>query len=612
MSDLTQMPTDQLLAMLNSHPDVPQLKGDLGHQAAAGLLAFGQGGMPIFDEAGAAAGAGLQKAGLIDGPSGDSLGDIYDKRLQNIRNVEKSFSQQHQVIDPALRIAGGVAATAPLAATMAARPVLSGAAYGLAQGVTGSEGGADNRIAGGALGALLGGATSYAANKIANALRSPGPLKPSESGVIAKNLELGGVTPQDYAAALRNSSSDDFAGELGGEPLRQLTQNQAKIASPAMQTARDAMRERLATAPQRAAGIVSDALGSPEDSNALMSALDIAKGAEGKLYGSVEGTVPASQFSDVINTPAGQKALQQTAENLANARVDPIEAGFTRIAKPNGEEAYALADNVPVSTWHEISKAIGDQVERNPINGKIETNASGNIEGLRKQIVDALRNNSPEFNAAQDNAAQVRSAQDAYDLGRKLAGMATGENANDALSAALRKEEITPFSQAGFRQGLIDKTQDVALGTGNPVAPIAKVRTISRASEFVGPQGADKLKNALIAEKLRLDLANRGLYGSNTAETLVGGGFYSIPTSAKDAVGKAVGAISDKLSEASKRRLADALYAMSPDEKSAIARSVLSYGRAVPVMDSNLAQGIRNQVPYIPIQTYGAFSGDQR
>lgn len=615
----------------NSNPFsdlVPQLKGDLGHQAAAGLISFGQGAMPVFDEAGAGVGAAMEKIGLLDaaGKEGESLSDAYDARLKNIRQVETSFHDQHPVLDPALRIAGGVTSIAALPGSAlkvaAEHPYIANTAYGALQGFTGGEGGSDNRLLSAGGGAAVGaGATAVARNVVdplINAILDRKPavplnLKGNETDTILKNLDMADITPQEYADALRNSSSEDFAGEVGGEPLRMLTQTQSKISSPAMQRARQAMRQRLAEAPDRASNIVQDALGSDQETNQLLSALDIAKGAEGTLYKAAEGQmVPRKPFLDVINTPAGQKAMKATVEKLMNKGIDPTSAGIVI----DGESGFiGLAKDVRADIMHEVAKSMGDLVERNPVTGNPVKSADYDIEGLRKNIVDNLRGSSLEFNAAQENAAQVRQAEDALSLGRELAKKATGEGADEATAQLIRREQITPFSQAGFKQGLQDNFGNTKVGTGNPIAALNKQRTFDRTAQLFDQGTSDKLKNAVLAEEGRMETANRALYGSNTPEML-GQIVPDVPKSMGDAVGRGVQKVKDFLNQGSNKRLAQALYSTSAQDKAAVAAAILkasgSQASFSPVEQNAIIKFLREAVPLLPAQTAGAVAGGQQ
>lgn len=588
-----------------------EMKEGLLPKIGAGAVAFGQGGLPVFDEAGAYLGEKLVQAGLMNPVAGKGE-DEYEKRLANIRGTEKAFAEEYPKTDIGLRLAGGVAATAPFGASLAAAPFRAGAAYGAAQGFAGSEGGTANRLFNGVVGGALGGTLGYGAEKYLAPLvgkigpKPPLKLKSKELQNIERNLGLAGITKKEYAANLLRSTPDDFAGELGGEALRMQTQAQAKVTGPSMQRAREAMRKRLADAPDRAKKIVQDALGSDEESQLLINALGIAEGAEKTLYGAATGTVPLESFKGVLDTPAGQSAIQNAAKKLANKQINPLEAGFKQVEDKAGNILYALDENVPIETVHEISKSVGDLVKRN-YKGAIEDSESYAIEGLRKQLVDALKQSSTDFNAAQSNFAATSAARDAMSRGRSVARASTGEKAEGVLDAALKRDEYAPFTKAGFKQGLYDIMESVPLGTGNPIARIAQEKTAGRIGEIAGKDAADAFRKNVMAEKLRMELANRALFNSNTAETLTANppDLPVIANTERWILNKVLDKIGGKIGGASNERLAAALYASTPQEKQYLAKVLL--GSASPEVKRNaMIEFLRNSRPTLPAQSMGA------
>lgn len=582
----------------------PRLNQDLGSQIGAAVLAAGQGFMPVFDEAGAAVGAALEKAGspwpAAVGDDNSSYGDVYEKRLANIRGTEKAFGTEHSYLDPALRVSGAIAgtlATPGLAAASAARPVATGAALGAAQGYTGAEGGSGNRVLTGAVGGGLGAATAYGAKLLSDRLTGVGkntlvqngeavsevPFTPSGRalGEIRANLQLAGITPEEYAARLAQSTADDFAGELGGENLRMLAQSKAKVPGVSMDAARQAMRGRIDQAHSRVNDIISDAIASPDDLAQRLAQIEGKKAFESAFYDRAKSEIlPSDLFKAEISTPAGQAALKQAAINLANRNVEPSQLAALRgvtagEAVPIGGGAQIVPE-LPVPVWHEVSKALGDQVKRDIAGNITEPASSAPIESLRTSIVSALRKNSPAFDAAQTNAAQMRSAQDALGLGRKLARIASGETGDAVLDAATRSVDNLPYAQAGYAEGLRDVISGVPYG-GNPASRLANPRVVERTAELVGAEKANNLNAKLLAEKLRMDFANRGLNNSATAETLMQGlqKASDIPTSGTTLASKSVDKLLSLWNSGNDRRVGAMLYATSPEEKAALAALLL-------------------------------------
>lgn len=423
--------------------------------------------------------------------------------------------------------------------------------------------------------------------------------KRSDLNLIKEKLDLAGITPQQYADALRKSSPDEFAGELGGDPLRMQTQTQAKITGPAMQEARDAMRQRLAQAPQRTQQIIERTFfpsgaaeptvgGDPALAASPLSQIEPIIQAQQNLvdiknelpglydaaYNSSVNTEVGRRASlNVINTPAGQKAMKDLVGNLKNQGINPEDAGIV-IDENNG--FHGLSTKVPVSTLNELQKTLGDQVARNPLTGAIEDHSSQVIEGMRQHITNYLSENSPEFNAANTRAAANFQGTNAFELGRKLAHSAAGENADAIVNRA--NEAFSPQEQSyfktGYAQGLFDTTMGAPIAGGSPAARIAKGTVTQTASDIIGQTQAQKFAEALMKEKNRVELAQRGLYGSNTAETL-SAEVPSIPLSPHGLIAGATGKVMDFVNAGKNARIAQLLYATSPEQKAVLAKSLL-------------------------------------
>ena len=423
--------------------------------------------------------------------------------------------------------------------------------------------------------------------------------------LIKDKLTLAGITPQQYADALLKSSPDDFAGELGGDPLRIQTQAQAKIMGPSMQAARDAMRQRLDTAPQRVQQLIErtfypssgiePTVGGDVALQAGAAASNIEPVQQAQLnlsdigaklpdlYSAAENsTVPRKPFLDIINTPNGQTAMQNTVTRLANQNISPEEAGI--IIDPKTGFHGLQTQGVPVSTMQEVGKSLGDLVKRNPMTGAIEDADSLTAEGQRQKITSYLSQNSPEFNAANTNAAAQFQGQNAFEAGRKLAHAAAGEKADELAQRAadvFSPQELS-YQKAGYVQGLGDALQGSPLGGGNPAARIAKGTVQNTTADILqSPTQAQQFADALMQEKNRVDLAQRGLFGSNTAETLEAdkGGELKIPTSNQEmamVAAKKVGNIFTRgMNQARNDRIANLLYATSPEQKAIIAQRIL-------------------------------------
>lgn len=581
---------------------IPELKKDIPHQIAAGVLSFGQGGMPVFDEAGAGAGAALEKAGVLpsEGNSDETYGQIYDRRLQNIRNVEKSFSQQHPILDPALRIGGAIASLAALPegvmAKMATRPITSSAAIGGLQGFTGGEGGIGNRAGNAATNAALAAGTTAILGKLFPA----NPID-KETKLFTQKLEESGISPQQYADAMKNSSADDFAAELGGENLKNIALKQAKINTPALHTARQSLRERILNAPQRAENIVQENIMPSNTLDNMVGNIDEMASKLGPMYKQVDAQlVPRNDFADTLYTKEGKAALKDVANKMNAKGISLKDAGL--LADKNGN--IFLSPKVPIGTLREAQDSLKQQISRDSITGKVNTDDNWNaiIEGMRQKITSGLEKNSDLFKKTNAIAAGKLQAESAMDMGQKLAKTASSDVAEKITERAdkvFSPNELS-YQKAGFQKGLIDAMKNSPAGEGNPISRISANRVFDRASDVLdSPVAANKFRDAVIAERERMAFANRALQNSVTAEAMPTqslSGFLKSPFKSA----------SDKFEQMSTKRLAEMLYATSPEAKAKISNSVLRATGNYKPTGKELSDYLRNRLlPSYAVESLG-------
>lgn len=397
--------------------------------------------------------------------------------------------------------------------------------------------------------------------------------KSSDIKLIKEKLDLAGITPEQYADALTKSTPDDFAGELGGDPLRMQTQAQAKVTGPAMQEARDAMRERLSAAPQRTADIIGNSIKpAPNVEGMLQNIHDMNTQLPDLYKTAYQGTAPSEIVSDIITRPAGQQAIAATAEKLANQGLNPLESGLIK----GSDGTWRFTPDVPIQTLDEFQRSLGDLVQRNPITGAVEGSDSATIENMRKNVTSSLGKASPEYQKALNVAAAKQQAESAFDMGRKLAKSSAGETADSIMERAsdvMSPNELS-YQRAGYARGLTDATQGAKLG-GSPVSKIDSGKVQNTVSSILqSPTEAQKFADALMQEKNRIELAQRGLGGSNTAETLTAG-IPSVPTSLHGVAASAVNKVTDWATAGKNARIAQLLYATDPEQKAILAKKVL-------------------------------------
>ena len=300
--------------------------------------------------------------------------------------------------------------------------------------------------------------------------------------------------------------------------------------------------------------------------------------------------------------------------------IPPAIAALGGLLGGNGAN---ILPELPVKAWHEVSKSLGDMVPRDMAGNIIEPAKAAPIESLRKSMVDTLRQNVPAFDIAQTNSAAMRSSQEALDLGRKLARIATGDTGDAVLDAATKSATNLPYAQAGYSQGLRDVISGVPYG-GNPASRLANPKVLERTAELVGNDKANSLYSKLLAEKLRMDFANRGINNSATAETAFQAinSVSDIPLSAAEVAKKGGNKLLNILNSGTDRRAASMLYATSPEEKAVLASLLMKSStptgfRGMKVLseaERRAMAGLLTQTaPALPAQIGGALynSGGQ-
>jgi hypothetical protein len=118
--------------------------------------------------------------------------------------------------------------------------------------------------------------------------------------------------------------------------------------------------------------------------------------------------------------PVIQKALKSVAASMQNAGLDPMAHGLKVVGASESGLPEAVSVEAPTAdTWDRIKKAVGDQVERHPITGRVLPNSvsAGNRDiGVASQdLTRALRDAIPGYGDALDTSGDYLSHQNAFD-----------------------------------------------------------------------------------------------------------------------------------------------------------------------------------------------------
>lgn len=228
MADLSQIPTDQLMQMLQSHPDV-----QAAPQADSGVGSFVRGlgnsaTLGFLDPAVAA----IQSAvGDPTNPTSHagSYGQRYHENLAALRGVAQADQAQHPVASFGGDMAGGLLLPVGKIASVGAAARVGaklGLGYGLGQGVTEDKGltniadrGLEGTLSGGIGGAVLGKAGDMLSNAVLPKIKAvtADALKQTSQAAYKRLEDNGVLVSTDAVNAMGDSLQDKFGDKLTPE-----------------------------------------------------------------------------------------------------------------------------------------------------------------------------------------------------------------------------------------------------------------------------------------------------------------------------------------------------------------------------------------------------------
>lgn len=317
-------------------------------------------GVPVLGAYVPQAGAAISAAahGLTGvGADGGSFGERYAKNLEQEKAASEQTEKDHPYLSAALKVAGGVAATAPL---MAAAPaafglegtvpqmVARGAASGATLNAADAAARGEDPLAAAGVGGIIGGAAGPAGKLVGKAVSSiadrlaPGPTVPTRSldvngvQVPVRESVVTGVpdTSAEEQVVLRGGrgpEAQQVATSLEDQSRAGMEQAHANFASGLDSTGAN---PRLA--PEEAGGMVASDLASQEQQRAAAEAqrLQAADTERGQLRNGIDAPgVPVA--------PDTPHAMGETVSNgiraRAQAAADARTAAYNRVGEVEGE-----------------------------------------------------------------------------------------------------------------------------------------------------------------------------------------------------------------------------------------------------------------------------------
>lgn len=376
------------------------------------------------------------------------------------------FSEEHPVQDFVYRTAGALVAPGMKGGgqfisrggnllTQSGRAAVVGGAVGGAYGAGGAEGDLAERLPaagdGAMTGAFVGTAVPGAARAVTAAVEPfAGPVVNMGKDVLRRMQGRDGVQPQDSARAEQivremaararvtpqNIPQHPFVAAerevtaahlLGRDAQGQL----AAIARRQGETG-DILAGDVANRMDAAPGRVLDDFARmgvvPSAADDAMQAVvtqgrERAKPLFDEALGSDDPVTALNQFAE---RPVIRKALRDVYDDVLNAGEQPEGLGLKLVQRPMGGggtiDEYIELNAPKAATWDKVRKATSNQVERNPLTGKMlpDSQSAGNrnVGVAARDLTKAMKDTIPGYAKAMDEAGDYMSVSGTFDRAR--------------------------------------------------------------------------------------------------------------------------------------------------------------------------------------------------
>lgn len=448
----------------------------------------------------------------------------YQQALAAQNGADQQFAQAHPVLNTGAQIAGGIAATAPLAsiAIPSRLAQASGAlAAGSRIGLTGLEGAAlggtdayargDNvaqgvgmGAVGGAGGQALGEAISGGAALTRALMRgSEGRATDRAASIVRQLGQSSGLSPDVAEAELARLGPDAVLADLGTN-LQQRARRIADAPGYAQKMLMDALTNRAAGAGQRIEGAMDAAMG--PRTNILDSADDIAA-SRAKLAApwyekAYQAEVPMSDdLRELLARPAMQSAMGKAA----------------RLASDAGESFDPEKPTVMALDY--TKRALDDGISSAQRAGN--NNEARILIGNKNALLGHMDSAVPEYATARGIYSDYSKVAQALADGQKVFSNATTPDMLQSTLAGMGESEKAAFTEGARQQ--VAQTMGTARNDANAAkALLDKGYNREKMALILGDDAAGGLNNAVDAERQFSTTLNRVKGGSLTSSNIAG------------------------------------------------------------------------------------------
>jgi len=352
--------------------------------------------------------------------------------------------------------------------------------------------------------------------------------KPENVGLnyVTNVMRRSGVSPQQAATMLQEARASGqpftLGDALGNEGQRAMAA-MAKQPGEQRQLIVDAMARNL-DMPARVGARVGEALQAPTTAQQAAEVLQQQALIEAAPYYRAAEQVPtySPRIQEFLNNPRVRQGLRTGvgyARDEATALGQPFDpfdmaiTGYDKLGNP-------IIGGVPnLRTLHAAKMGLDDMYERARVPGAYgqqDTTESRVINNLKNAFVRAIDEVNPQYAQARRIYAGPMHVRDAIEEGRR---MATSGRYEDNIR---RFAAMSPTEQAGARIGYADAVRTPLERTGN-YPSILREKSLKGTQElgaFATPSETQPLRRFLTREEQMIEMRNKALGGSPTAENL--------------------------------------------------------------------------------------------
>jgi hypothetical protein len=457
-----------------------------------------------------------------------TFGERYEHALRDQEGSDAKFASQHPYIDTGAKIAGGVAAMAPV---VAAAPGVFGASGSFASRVgagaasNAALGGADaavrgsDPVSGGLIGALLG-AGAPLAEAAVSPIVSNVTARLNPQGFATRQVaraigDSGRTTDQlanDVTQAAREGQPQFNLGDALGKPGQDMLSTVARAPGQGGTDVAEALNSRQAGQGRRISNALSEGFNAPETAAQTEARMTTARDAQADQdYGAVRNgagrvdVLPAINHIDETLGPGADQQLANGGSAVPNDDTEGALQGFrNRLARVNPDDFASV---------QRIRGDMADAAQSAMQSGY--GNRARLIRGAIGHLDTSMENASNGFRQANRNFAQSSRDIEAVGQGRDAFNRGRTEDVIPAFNA------MRPEAQQAFRAGYVDpaiaQTQGASFGA-NKARPLINDAFQTEANAIA--PGNDLMQRRIAREQTMFSTRERAIGGSKTADNL--------------------------------------------------------------------------------------------